>query len=539
MLITKTVIMKWHSINKEWYEDKGYIFTKYRDQFEVRVEDLQEGSNAKVDIQCDGCGELLKGIVWRSYKKYVHEDGKYYCFRCGKKLYGNKKGRLTRLQKSISFYQWCYDNLFKELADYILSRWDDELNVDKNGNKLSPKDVTFSSDGFNKKGYWFKCLDYPEHPSELKSINGFVHGQKGNLDCNQCNVIATTDPKLSLFLVNEEDSFKYSRGSGVKIPMKCPDCGYKKEMGIDTLRRQGFGCNRCGDGVSYPNKIGFNFFEQLVNIQEVNNFESEKSFDWCKFIYKNKLRKGKYDFYFELDNKKYIVEMDGGWHTNDNNMNDQTKEDSQYIDNEKYRLAKENGIILIRIDCKFSNLDYIKNNILLSELDTILNLNDINWSVCDKYACKSLVKVSCDLWNEGIKNVVKISNELKLDKTTIRRYLNKGTELGWCYYDGKEESLNNYKSTSKKFSVKVICITTGEVFDSMVKASEKYNVKKCVISACCLPHGKSKSAGKHPITNEKLIWQYYSEYLQLQELKTSTSEELSIKDNSFSIPAIM
>lgn len=39
-LISKTVMVRWHSINKKWYESKGYIYTKYKDEFEVKVEDL-------------------------------------------------------------------------------------------------------------------------------------------------------------------------------------------------------------------------------------------------------------------------------------------------------------------------------------------------------------------------------------------------------------------------------------------------------------------------------------------------------------------
>jgi len=143
----------------------------------------------------------------------MHENGKYYCFRCGKKLFGDEKGKLTRLKNSKSFYKWCYDNLSKEMADYILSRWDYELNVDKNGNVISPNDVSYGSTGFNQKGYWFKCLDHSDHISELKSINSFTRGQKGSIDCIQCNTISITDPNLEIFLVNKEDALKYSRGS--------------------------------------------------------------------------------------------------------------------------------------------------------------------------------------------------------------------------------------------------------------------------------------------------------------------------------------
>jgi hypothetical protein len=45
MLLTKTVMVKWRSINKDWYENKGYVFTKTSDNFEVKVEDLTMGES--------------------------------------------------------------------------------------------------------------------------------------------------------------------------------------------------------------------------------------------------------------------------------------------------------------------------------------------------------------------------------------------------------------------------------------------------------------------------------------------------------------
>jgi len=202
MLISETIIMKWNSKNKKWFELKKYKFTKMKDEFEVRVEDLSECAKTLVLVQCDECGRTLPKMSWVGYKKSVHEDDRYYCQKCA------NNGNI----KYISFKKWCYDNLSNKEAKGILSRWDYNLNIDKQGNNFKPDDVTFGSKGFNNKGYWFKCLEHPEHGSELKNINSYTHGH-GSVKCIQCHMITTTNPELVNYFVDKEDALKHSIGS--------------------------------------------------------------------------------------------------------------------------------------------------------------------------------------------------------------------------------------------------------------------------------------------------------------------------------------
>lgn len=63
------------------------------------------------------------------------------------------------------------------------------------------------------------------------------------------------------------------------------------------------------------------------------------------------------------------------------------------------------------------------------------------------------------------------------------------------------------EGTKKKLSIKVICLTTNKIFDSIKIAAKFYNIKSTAnICKCC--KGKRKSAGKDPITGEKLRWAY-------------------------------
>ena len=72
--------------------------------------------------------------------------------------------------------------------------------------------------------------------------------------------------------------------------------------------------------------------------------------------------------------------------------------------------------------------------------------------------------------------------------------------LEWC----TNKYNSNYGKRNEKTKKKVLCITTGEEFDSETEASLKTNTQVAHISKCC--KGKRKSAGKHPITGERLKW---------------------------------
>jgi very-short-patch-repair endonuclease len=290
--------------------------------------------------------------------------------------------------------------------------------------------------------------------------------------------------------------------------MKCPDCGFEKPMNINNLRNQGFGCPRCSDGKSYPNKFMFNVLDQINNLKIIGDFENEKTFNWLLYRFKEKLRQGRIDFYLQLNDKEYGIEMDGSFHTKDNNINGQTKEESKYIDDEKDRLCLEHGIKIIRINCEKSELEWIKNSIMQSELPKLLNFkeNNVNWLKCHEYACSNVLKEACQLWDNGNKKITKIANILKLDRHTIAIYLKQGAKLGWCDYKPKKIKKSNS-------SVQLICLTTNTIYNSLKEACDAFNLKsKSGISQCC--SNKKEFAGRHPITNEKLRWAYYDKNIK-------------------------
>ena len=59
---------------------------------------------------------------------------------------------------------------------------------------------------------------------------------------------------------------------------------------------------------------------------------------------------------------------------------------------------------------------------------------------------------------------------------------------------------------------KVVLLHPFEIFDSISRAAEKYNLTVTHICTCC--RGKRNYAGFHPETKMKLHWMYYDEYLE-------------------------
>lgn len=301
------------------------------------------------------------------------------------------------------------------------------------------------------------------------------------------NDIETTHPHLVKYFKNIEDSYINSYGSNNKVCFKCPDCRFEKNIEIGEFVKNGFACPKCGDGISLGNKIIFNLLEQLIGI---DNFETEYSPEWCKYLFKNKLRQGRYDSYFILNTKKYVIEMDGGFHNRDNSRSGQTKEDSKYIDNEKDRLAVEHGIEVIRIDCDPSEFNYIKQNILNNnKLNKIFDLNLVNWDYAFQYTLTNKMKEACDLWNSGT-SVKEIAKIFKMHQGSITTYLNNGTKLILCNYNGKEEVI---RGSAKRVRCIEYNLTFTSVTECVSELSKILNHKCTIAGVASVCTGKRKS----------------------------------------------
>ena len=490
-LISKEAEVMLTGSNIEYYENLKYKIPRKIDnrgrlsvargiKILVNINDLPNKSHALVDIECDNCGKELTDIKWSNYKRYVKDDGKYYCQKCSTKLFPKKLK-----------YKYNIGNIVETKTGKLQILQRIRLNY-----KCKPV------------GYKYKCLTCGNVDviSQWKLIS--LAG------CNVCcipsqkilkryNDLWTTHPEVAKLLECPSRGFEISKGTSKKEKFKCLICNNVENKSVYNVIKQGFSCSKCSDGISFPNKFMFNLLDQLQI-----NFIPEYSPDW--------ISPKRYDFYFELDNKWYIVEMDGGLgHKNGNPLNGQTAEETQGIDDYKDKKAKEYNIEVIRIDCTKSELEYLKNNILNSRLVDIFNLSLIDWLKCYKYSCNNFVQKICQLWNEGLQNSNEIAKQAHLSRSTIIKYLKQGTKLGWCNYNPKTAMIKCGKGQGKKRNKKIICLTTKEIFNSMAEAEYKYNIFTSNLVKCC--KGEYKSTGKHPITGEKLRWMYYEDYIKEQK----------------------
>lgn len=107
---------------------------------------------------------------------------------------------------------------------------------------------------------------------------------------------------------------------------------------------------------------------------------------------------------------------------------------------------------------------------------------------------------------------VKISKANAGNKYCLGRVLSEDTrnKIATAHL-GKTLTLEHKLSIGAGGCVKVICINTGEVFTSILEAKAWCGLSKNSSSISAVCKGRRKTAGKHPLTNEKLKWEYYDE----------------------------
>lgn len=360
----------------------------------------------------------------------------------------------------------------------------------------------------------FNKSNFKNHLSVCDNgCHGYCKGQ--NKVIKGVNDLATTRPDLVKYFVDQSLVYQYSEGSGVKVWVKCPNCGLEKKMNINILANKTFGCTVCGDGISYPEKFVLHLLQQLgVKFQ-------------VQFSLNN--RKHKYDFY--LPDYNTIIETHGGQHYKETHRKGaRTLQEEQENDQIKKEIALQYGIKhYIVINSSTSKMEWMKKNIISSELMDLLKVNESNvdWLQIEANARGSLAKEVCTYFAQNNVTTGQIKKIFNISKSTIINYLKLGNELGWCTYDPKNEHCKAAKQASphQKKPVKGIHLETGKVVTfSSARQAENWLKKhgKCSsISACCL--GRVKAT-------QNYVWSYITlqEYQDLQNGIKANVEQIPL-----------
>lgn len=240
------------------------------------------------------------------------------------------------------------------------------------------------------------------------------------------NAMYYTHPYLVRNLVNIQDAFREVLiNSDRKIKTICRECGYISDKSKQSLK-EGFHCEKCDDGISYPNKFIYSIIDQLSKVNDITEVKREFRPEWGQGR--------RYDIKFKYNNINYIIEMDGGFHYVDNSLSGKKVKEQNRIDKEKDMMARINGYEIIRIDCNYPSKhkrhEYIKNNIINSEMFNVFDLKVINWKEVEEFAVESIaVKVWRMINNEKATDR-NINERLGISKSTIHGYIRIGKNIG-------------------------------------------------------------------------------------------------------------
>lgn len=275
------------------------------------------------------------------------------------------------------------------------------------------------------------------------------------------NDIPTTAPWMVKYFQGGYDEAKlYSKHSNQKIYPICPDCGrvrQKLKIISDIYADHSIGCS-CKKGISYPEKFFIKLLEQL-NINFIYQV-TKAQLSWI----------GKYRYDFYLPDYNCIIELHGLQHYKDSGTNSvfPTLKETQENDRIKKELAINNNIsAYIVVDCRYSNIDFIKASITNNQLlSNIIDFSKCNWYICHMYAEGSMFFKACELKKENpLYSTGDIGKILHLSLSTVYKYLIEGNKLGLCYYNAKEDRTRCSMKNGRKgiYEINVINKDTNSI----------------------------------------------------------------------------
>lgn len=317
MLIeNQKVKVKWMYCNRKHYSEKGYNFTKYKDDFYVDAEDLTLNSKYHVKVKCDYCGEI-HNVPFQSYirgHKIISKDSCTHCV-------GKKCAEITRNKRR--------DKLYDELQNKSM----------ENGYGLLSK----KSDIENNRTYIkYVC---PIHGVQSMRIANYLSGKKCPLCSNShkkeiCRTnrddLINEITRFNGVLLNPDD---YINNQTKNLKILCPEC---KDIFVTSFRsfvqHKGQVCKKCSKT------------SESMGERKIRHFLDNHSIDYVQEYWFSDCRdKNPLPFDFYIPSKNLIIEFDGRQHFEDTGYFSYSYDKTKEHDEIKNEYCNRKNIDLLRI----------------------------------------------------------------------------------------------------------------------------------------------------------------------------------------------
>lgn len=353
-------------------------------------------------------------------------------------------------------------------------------------------DITYKN---KRRSYGFICKKCNE--KNYQSEYNFRHC--GCPVCNQSRVVVPEIngikgkyPEIYRIII-DDDKDKYGSKSDHKVHWICPLCNQKNFTQICHLtesvdKKTYYPCVYCKKSFSIGENILYGVLSQISN-----NYSHHIKYKWS------------HNREYDACCNDVIIEAHGLQHYEETNFNSRTLKEEQENDKYKYMLAKNNYTGLrgyIVIDCRISDFHYIKNSILNSNMDKLIGFDykDIDWSYIASHIKEQLFNNIAQLYNKGF-TAIDIAKNMNINRTTVYNHLKFCENIGLL--ELRDDRNWNY------LKKKVRCKNTNEIFDSAVSGAKWCGLKSSSsINSCCNNKPKFLTAGKHPLTGERLEWEF-------------------------------
>lgn len=305
--------VRWNNTNKEWYESKGYVFTKRNEFFDVLAKDLSPRSSAKVKVNCDYCGNGFETcfVVLMDGRKIIQKD---CCHSCT----GKKASEISLKKRAIKYLGLAQKEcekrgytLLTTIDEYTDVKMNIRFDCPKHGVQIMMLDNLIHGHGCLDCSYETR-FDNVRH--NVKYVKECIEGINGNKWINQNDYKNSTTRNLKI-LCSCGNVFTTSFSNYCRYNVvTCYSCSCKESSGEERIRK---------------------FLED----NEVN-FIQEMRFDDCRDI-----KPLPFDFYIPENN--LLIEFDGQHHFEETGRG--SHETTKHHDQIKNQYCKDNNIDLLRI----------------------------------------------------------------------------------------------------------------------------------------------------------------------------------------------